>query len=353
MNANRDFIHTPDAVVASDGVPHYGVFDAPFRRINLNDARVRSGPVPWPAARNPSPRKAGPHFWIGSEQVFFGLAVIDAKYMKASFASVVDRERGRFVERSVRPPNAQIAIPETLWDDVGYYRAKGYRVAFRNLLEEGRHEVVVEIERSRNCPRIYGRVVLHADLSERPPLVAVLPLGDNRAMYSHKAVLPVEGQLDVGNKTFKFDPGDTRCIIDVHKAHYPYRMWWHWSTMWGWDSDGNEVGLNLTDNVALDAERVNECAVWYQGMLHRLGRASITHPEGEYLQTWNVGTRDGAVRLRFEPEGERSEQINLAAVVSAFHQPYGTFTGEIDLPDGRTIEVVKGWGVCEDHRARW
>ena len=172
-------------------------------------------------------------------------------------------------------------------------------------------------------------------------------------MYSHKTILPAEGEIEVGGKKYAFGASDTRCIVDVHKAHYPYRTWWRWSTFWGYTTDGREIGMNLTENVAKDAAVLNECVLWVDGAMTRLGEADIKCRPGAYLDTWNIGTRDGAVRLTFHPEGERFEDLNFGAVKSQFHQPYGTYKGTIELLGGETLEIDRGWGVAENHRCRW
>ena len=344
---------TPSAVVDSDGRTQYGVFDRPFSSINMDQAALRLGPLPTTRGVRQLRLKEWQHYWVGNEKFFFGLAVVDAKLLKLSFAYFVDRELGTFVERTSKGPFRDIHVPVTLFDDRGHFRAKDHVVTIRNRLEAQRHDVRFRAAATTRLPEMDLELIVEQDLSKRQPLVVVLPIGGNRGMYSHKAVLPANGQLRVGDRTYQFDDSDTRCIIDIHKAHYPYRTWWRWATFWGWSDDGREVGINLTKNVCLDDDTLNECAFWLDGELHRLGPAEISHQPNGYLKPWNIGTTDGAVRLTFHPEGERSENINVGLIQSAFHQPYGTFEGEVDLPTGETVRVDRAWGVAENHQCRW
>jgi len=111
--------------------------------------------------------------------------------------------------------------------------------------------------------------------------------------------------------------------------------------------------MTLTDNVAIDHERMNECGFWVDGRLHHLGPARIEHDPKAPLQPWSVGTRNGAARFTFTPEGERRGHVQAGLVMSDFHQPYGRFEGTVALPTGETVRVPAAWGVAEDHSARW
>lgn len=344
---------TPDAAVDSNGITQFGVFESPFKCLNMDDAKLQLGPLASPRTVRQMRLKEWQHYWVGNEQFFFGLAVVDAKLLKLSFAYFVDRERGTFVERVSKGPFKDIHVPGTLFDDLGHFHAKDHNVTIRNHLDAQRHEVRFRARETKKSPNMVLKLDVRQDLSERQPLVVILPIGDNRGMYSHKAVLPANGRVRVGDREFSFDDSDTRCIIDIHKAHYPYRTWWRWATFWGWADDGREVGINLTKNVCLDDDKLNECAFWLDGELFRLGPAEITHKPNAVLEPWSIGTRDKAARLTFRPEGERSEKINMGLIQSAFHQPYGTFEGEVDLPTGETIRIDKAWGVAEDHTCRW
>jgi Protein of unknown function (DUF2804) len=61
-----------------------------------------------------------------------------------------------------------------------------------------------------------------------------------------------------------------------------------------------------------------------------------------------ISCEDGS-ELRFEPQSERSRRERLLVVSSDYRAPFGTFVGT--LPGG--VELARGRGVVEHHRARW
>lgn len=57
---------------------------------------------------------------------------------------------------------------------------------------------------------------------------------------------------------------------------------------------------------------------------------------------------DGAIALRFEPDGARRDHRNYGIVSSRFTQASGRYEGTID---GEPVAAL--YGVMEDHDARW
>jgi hypothetical protein len=340
-------------VVDEAGRVRFGVFDTPFEQVNLEAARIRRRGIVWPRWLVALRLKEWQHVWVVSDELYFGLAVVDAKYIQTGFTYAVDRASGEFVERTVQTPGVKATVPRELHDDKGSLRASGFSVDLHSHTAGGRLGFRLLAAGRRRQPRMEAELRLRWDTAKWSPLIAVLPFGGNRALYSLKAIVPVEGFVRVGARAYALGWDTARAILDVHKAHYPYRTWWRWATFWGRDDQGREVGLNLTDNVAVDQERTNECGFWLEGRLHRLGPARIEHDPQDALQPWSVGTRNGAARFTFTPEGERHGRVQAGLVMSRFHQPYGRFEGTVALPTGETVRVPAAWGVAEDHVARW
>jgi hypothetical protein len=67
--------------------------------------------------------------------------------------------------------------------------------------------------------------------------------------------------------------------------------------------------------------------------------------------TWRIRSVDGIVDLTFTPLGKRAENINAFIMKSLFIQPFGVFEGTIRI--NGTPQPVKGYGVVEEHYAKW
>lgn len=349
----RTIAPTPPSVVDARGEVQFGVFAQPFEKINMEEAALRTGGLRWPRALRKLRLKEWQHVWVATDEIFFGLAAVDAKYLKNGFSYAVERETGRFFEHSCESVTAKVRIPRELWDARGHFTAKGFSLDMHSHLRAGEFRYRFEAPAGKHGPSLKADLRLLCDLERVQPLVVVLPIGPNQGMYSHKSVLPVEGYVDVDGRRYALDPTKARAIIDVHKAHYPYRTWWNWATFCGRDDKGRDIGLNLTRNVCLDQELHNENGLWIEGRLHRLAAATLEHPAGDTTAPWTIGTTDGAAQLRFIPEGERHGEIQAGVLASSFHQPYGRYEGHITLPDGEVVRIAEAVGVAEDHVTRW
>lgn len=343
---------TPDGLVDATGRVRFGVFDGPLRRIGLEHARLtlagRQMPLLWSRLR----LKRWQHIGLVLPDLFCGLAVVDAGHIRTSWCHVVDRIDGGHFEHRRLGPLLDVAVADTLWDDACHARSKGYAIEIANRLEHGEHRISVEIAADKGRAAVRAQLTCRHDLARIQPLVVSLPVGDNRALYSHKVALPVEGTVQVGDKRFTADPDQAFAIWDVHQAHYPRHTFWRWATCAGRDAQGRALALNLTRNVNVDDARYNENALWIDGRIHHLGPATFELNPDRPLLPWRVATLDGAVELRFEPQGERFDDTRLGVVQSVFHQPYGTFHGQVRLGEAQ-IPIDGLFGVCEDHRAVW
>jgi Domain of unknown function (DUF2804), C-terminal/Domain of unknown function (DUF2804), N-terminal len=343
---------TPSRMVNAQGQVQFGVFDAPFRELNLEDAQVV-----WKGVRLPRPvvrfrLKRWQHFGLVLPEVFVGLAVVNVGFLRTSWCHVVDRVAHEQFEHKRMGPWMNVGIAEALWDDHTHVHARGYRVDVHNHLSAGEHCLNLRVDPEKGKPAVHGSLRCVHDLETNRPMVVVLPVGPNQGMYSHKVALPLSGTLRVGDRLHRADPDTSFAILDIHKAHYPRHTWWKWATFAGRDGEGRSVALNLTQNVNPDDTRLNENGLWVDGRLVHLGPARFVFDRQDVLAPWRLTTADGAVDLTFHPEGERSENLRAGIIRSVFHQPYGTFAGVV-RHGGRELHIEDMVGVCEDHDARW
>jgi hypothetical protein len=146
--------------------------------------------------------------------------------------------------------------------------------------------------------------------------------------------------------TLALDGGTTRqvrapAVIDDSAGWHARVTEWRWSAGVGLASDGSPLAWNLVSGVN-DPPVGSERAVWVAGVPHEVGPVDF-EPDLSAIRA-----EDGS-ELRFTAAAERSRRDNLLLVSSDYRAPFGTFSGT--LPGG--IELARGRGVMEHHRARW
>jgi hypothetical protein len=340
---------TPEPLVVDGKVSQFGLFKTPFRDLNILDADMGFSKV-----LRPFRLKKWQHIALVTKDLFMGFAITNAHYLSASFCYAVDLNDGRFVEHHREKPGASTArVAHLLWDDNCRFAVKNYDISIHNHLDLGRHDVRIAIAaKGKNLP-IEGRFGFLEDLQLGQPLIVVLPVSNNRPLYTHKMVCPLEGEVMVGDRRYVFDSSRDLALLDVQKTYYPYDTTWRWATFAGYDANGRRLAMNLVKNMIEPDDQLNENVIWVDGVLSHLKGASFEFDLSDCLKPWKISTTDGRVNLEFTPLGERAECINMGVVVSDYHAPYGHYSGTITDDNGVSYTVDKLVGVAEFHRAKF
>lgn len=155
-----------------------------------------------------------------------------------------------------------------------------------------------------------------------------------QAIWTRKAPARVRGTL-AGRSV------DLPALIDDSAGHHARVTEWEWAAGAGVDVAGRDIRWNLVTGVH-DGATNSERRVWVDGEAHEVGPVAFSPALDE------VAFAEGGA-LRFDARAERSRRDELLLFASDYRQPFGAATGT--LPGG--IELARGSGVMERHRARW
>ncbi len=339
---------TPDRAVVN-GQVQFGRFARPFRELNLLDAKCG---IP----RFGGLRRFRLKEWVDIALVhddwYLSLALVDTGFLVTSWLHLFDRRSRKSFEHVRKLPPGRLSAPANLWNHSGKMETRGYLVSVHNNLEQQVHRFRVEVNSRGSLPPVAGTLLLHEEPEQTQPLVALLPLGTNRPMFTHKSACPASGALEIGGEKVEFNSDRNVGLLDYHKAYYPRNTFWRWATFATIDATGELLGVNLTHNVIEDDTRFNENCIWHGNSISPVGAARFDIPKNP-TQPWTVRTEDGAVELELTPQGLRRERVNLGLVRSAYDQPYGLYSGTLVDSGGTKHDVEQAFGLAEDHVAKW
>jgi hypothetical protein len=339
------------SLVGPNGKFALGLRTRPFREVNPLDADLRVGPLALPKRAKGLTLKEWQHFALVNEEVYVSVALFDAKRIALAQIIVYDRRSDRLYEYEQRCLPRDIKLADQLYSGDSSFRRGDYHLRFSNRLEQGFHEVHLAAPSDRRQPHLEGRFELFEDLANFEAMVVALPFDSGRAMYSHKAVLPIEGVLELGDRRIRFERESSYGLVDVHKGFYPFVMTWHWGTGALW-SEGKLLGFNLTDNQVQDQRRFNENGLWVDGHLSPLPPVRFEFNPRQHLEGWRVRDNFGRVDLSFTPDTLRSVDINLGVLRSRYRGPFGHFRGTIVDDAGTRHDLEDAYGMCEDFYLR-
>lgn len=325
--------------LVDDGMIRFGRFESPIGNANLVEANPWA---PWPVPRwlRRLRLKEWQAFQITHPRFFIIVALFDAKFVSLVQMKLYDRQSGKKYQLEKQMLPGRFTVPNTMRHSVCEWRGKDEWVRFENHLDEGFIAVDVRIEETAHAPSVNAR--LHANAATTTPMIVSIPFDQQRGMYSHKALLPVTGEVRIGDDTIVVQPGTASLMTDDHKGYYGRIMQWDWlvGAMW---RDGVLQGFNLTDNASIDPARYNENGFWIDGVLHALPPVKFTRED----RIWTVRDREGRVDLRFDIEVEGKLFQNYRLIESRYLGPFGTYEGTLHSLDDVELSVDGMFGMGE------
>jgi Protein of unknown function (DUF2804) len=188
-----------------------------------------------------------------------------------------------------------------------------------------------------------GGVRIELVLEEDAGVETVCPNGGAYAWTRKQGGIRAHGELELDGVVQVLD---ARAIVDDSAGYHARRTAWQWCAGVGTARDGRALAWNLVAGIN-DPPHESERTLWVDGAPVETAPATFAADLSRVQLGEGAGERGGA--LAFSAEAVRERRENLLIVRSAYRQPFGTFAGA--LPGG--IELAEGYGVMEEHTARW
>lgn len=325
--------------LVDDGIVRFGRFSQPIEHVNLDEADAWPG-LPIPRWLRRLRLKEWQAFQITHPRFFIIVALFDAKFASLVQMKLYDRKTGQNYKLEKQLLPGSFKTPRTMNNSVCVWQRKDEWVRFENYLSEGFIAVDIRVDATDTSPAVTAR--FHADASTTTPMIVSIPFAQNRGMYSHKALLPVTGRLQIGNEIIHVEPGTASLMTDDHKGYYGRIMEWDWLVGAEW-RDGQLQGFNVTRNASIDPTEYNENGFWIDGQLHSLPPVTFTREPDR----WIARDEYGRVDLTFNIEVDGRRFNNQYLIESRYLGPFGTFEGSLRGWDGVELDVSGMFGMGE------
>lgn len=346
-------LEPPPAELVFDGRYRFGTYAGPIARINPLDIVTATGTRGRlrRAARN-ARLKEWEAFQLCDDSVFVLGAVYDTKSISLLQVLVVDKHAATIRRWEKRMPTAMVHVARGL----DHTRSHGHLGRFSLQLTNEMGLGVVAVDASHPGSGALPPLELHGagrcGPGEAGHLVVCHPFGEDRALYSHKTMMPFAGTLRAGAEFRVFDPDRSVMILDDHHGDYPWPMRYDWVTAARRGEGGRVEGFNLTDNQVRDPQRYNENAVWLGDRVVRLPAVHVERPSGPW-GTWLVRDADGSgqVDVRFTPTVRSEMHVGPRRSLAEYYAPYGWYEGRVQTDDV-DLSVDGMFGVGEQKLIR-
>jgi hypothetical protein len=339
--------NTPRQLV-EDGKIHTGFFREPFRNLDLLAASNFGGRLAKPLRWLRLKEWVG--FGISHPRLFGGIIIQNAKIAASGTVYLYDRETRRQHEWLLIDLPTRVQLPENLWQGTSLCRQGKDEMRFTHDLEHGKHRIHIAIQGTQKAPPLSVELDLLQDLGTVEPLVMSLPIAPEHHTYTQKSPLRLEGEVQVGDTKYEFDPARDIGNLDEQKTFYPYRSNWLWGTFGAYTDEGHQVMLNFVDQMTPKGEQ-GEDALWVNGKLMLMEQPSITplSKPGDY----RVEDKAGKLKLNFVADGGKVEKRNYGLIAMDYVQYFGAYDGEVTDTAGRRHRIRKAYGALERMSARF
>ncbi len=283
---------------------------------------------------------------VYGSQWFFGAAIIDLGYATSGFFFLYDRQKQKMVaERSlVGPPKLAVVMNDhPLKDAYSSFDVIGLRIHFEH--DPKSNEMLLHIRSSEKNQKI--ELSARLSISKGPtPITAIAPVdGRGKVNITVKAVgLPTLGKLTINDQTIVLSK-DSLGLLDYSHGILDHHTEWHWAAGSGTGTKKEKISFNLVGLFNSSLENI----VWIDNYFYKVGELELT--PGSIV--WGVRSKDFRVQLKFWPEGVHSENRKIGPVRVNYVQPFGRYEGTLTTPEGKTITLMNGCGICEEHEVVW
>ncbi len=344
----REIEEPIESLVDEKGIFTFGTFNKAIPNINILEAKKPFN-FPTPKFFKQFRLKEWEAFQAGNDKIFIFGALYNAKIAGIVLLNIYDRKTKKLYRYEKITLSFDLpTIASGLMNSCSEYHSNKFKMSIRNNLEKNEIKVTASIDSKGELPDVKLNIRSY-HISE--PIVICQPFNKNRALYSHKSFMPMEGYIILGEETFKFYKDNSNMIIDDHKGYYPYNMKYDWTTGWGVDDNDKVFGFNLTDNQIINKEIYNENCLWMDGNMYPLPPVKFYTYDEKNKEVWNIKDEYGMVNIYFYPETKSEIKLNLLIVAVDYEAPMGRIEGEIKI-EGENIFIFDCFGMGEKKRFR-
>ncbi|HOO55813.1 MAG TPA: DUF2804 domain-containing protein [bacterium] len=344
----KSLITTPDSYVEKGGI-NFGLFKTPFKKMNYYDANI---------FKNHRFRLTRVKEWLGFDiecedwQITFFIQ--NAKYVSSANCYAINKKTGQLTKHARAKLGGNTRISNNHYDDKCIYAAKNFYLEFHDNLDNNIHRITASIKGNRKAAGLSADITIYEDFNAVQPLVASLPLKGNCTIFTHKAPMPVSGEVSIGDEKVQLNRASDIAIMDEHKSYLPYRTVWRWATFAGYDEQGRLIGANLGDHDTIENQDVwNENCLWIADKLIPLESVHFSYDHNNPMSPWEIRDDHGKVEITFYPSCQKKENFSVGIIGMKYFQNNGHFRGYIKDENDNRISVGDLSGVAEVMDSKW
>lgn len=322
-----DFLDKQNHLIENGKIIPFGVYDD-----LIADVRTEHFDAETLGLNRRTERKAWVFYGFYSKEITCGFAIVDAGMVATAFSYIFIPEASIFEEDKVTVPfGFDGSFDPNLYD---VWKLKNYSIhSVDNKMlyqtQNKKFSLTINVINSKNGFSV------------------VAPSDANRPFHFTYKNLLLDSEVTINYKDKIYKAKGSFGSIDFSKGYPPRETKWNWLSFIG----KTESGFDVAANVVKDFNENLENVLYVDGKKVRLSKANFLYRKPLEENVWQINTLDNLMHLDIQPQGKRSENINLLLMKSQFTQVFGEIEGDVRV--NGNLEKFKAVGVAEEHFARW
>lgn len=268
-------------------------------------------------------------FNISSSNFTGMLLLVDLKYVQLIHVSLYDVTKKRFYRKTVKKSPMSFDLLQSLSGGHLFYSEESLFVEI--FTSEGLTPVKINMSFISETDQIPIKLMLEGSQLETKPFVYCKPIQTEKAVYSHRELMPIKGSLMISSVLYPIEYSDSQIIIEDYKSFQPFEMNSSWICA---GSQSESLALSLSMNPYSKESDVLENVLWYKNETYPIGNINIEFaPNG-----WIITSDEGILDLVFVPKTLNRLSENYFMVKADGDFPTGELSGTINLM-GEMIEL--------------
>lgn len=355
MNAPQQQTMIPDSTVPEslfdqNGRPHYGIFSDTLPALGLERYVARSAMGKrLNSLRQHLAVKSFQFFGGISDELLFGCALADLRYMGVMFTYVFERKTGILTEHMLKlPAGMGLKMTDAPLTGTSTLQVLRNQVQMRYNDQPRTRQLNVSLP----AKEILIAACMDETAASFQPMSLCTQAGSNGWVYANKvAGVRLTGSVRVGDRHYDLASLNACGHHDFSIGRMRRDTFWNWACLSGPDNSGNVLGLNVSCGV--NETSYSENCFWVNGACFPVAGMRFDYDHDNLMHPWQIQSLDGRIKLCFQPEGRHHEYLDVLLLASNFSQLFGVFSGELTDPNGRVYTVDGLCGFVEEQFARW
>lgn len=310
--------------------------------LNYNKFNIKAAPIKI---------KEWDNYLIYNDKYAVLLSIEDYFYVGFVSASLIDFKKKTWHTNTISKIFASSKFHMSGLSNSGDTTFTNNRVGMNFSCSRGKRFLKCEFVNFYESKSLYANITL-AEPSQ-DSIVRVTPFKENPRLFSYSQKIngmTANGIIKYGGSEIKFNHEDSFANLNWNRGAWPSQVKWCQASACCIVND-RKLGFNIA--YGYGDEDITENAIFYDGKVQKLGKATIEKPKENILNIWDIYDDNKRLKMKFSPCMNKTMRLSKLVLSVDRTLLFGKFSGTVVLDNSVVIKVNNMLGFIEISTNKW